>query len=50
MSDTQWVDVAITAANRVGIFGAIFASTWTQRERLREALSLVFTALAEGAE
>jgi len=40
----------LIAANRAGIFGTIFASTRAQRDRLREVLSLVFTALAEGGE
>jgi hypothetical protein len=48
VTDERWRDVAILAANRAAIFATIFASTQTQRARLREALSLVFDALVEG--
>ena len=48
VSDERWRDTAIVAANRVVIFAAIFTSTQSQRARLREALSLVFGAPAEG--
>jgi hypothetical protein len=47
MTDERWLDAAIVAANHTAIFATMFASTRGQRERLREALELVFGALAE---
>ncbi len=46
MTDERWLDAAIVAANHTAIFATMFASTRAQRERLREALELVFGALA----
>lgn len=47
MTDERWLDFAIRGANRVGIFGTMFASTPAHREHLRDALSFVFTVLTE---
>jgi hypothetical protein len=48
VSDERWRQAAIVSANRVAIFATVFATTRAERARLREALTLVFGALADG--